>query len=91
MVERSEPVDVLIPAVDDSRCTGCGVCAEVCAFGAITVIGTTVLVFPELCHSCGACTLLCPEGAIREAGRHDGTSGTCHRWRSRDVARGSRL
>lgn len=63
---------MLIPEVDEAACTGCGVCAEVCAFKAITVIGTTVLVFPELCHSCGGCALLCPEHAIREVGRQTG-------------------
>ena len=47
-------------------------CAEVCAFHAITLIGSTVLVFPELCHSCGACSLLCPEDAIAEEGRDTG-------------------
>ena len=71
-IERREPVSVLVPAVDDERCTACGVCAEVCAFNAITVIGSTVLVFPELCHSCGACALLCPENAIHEEGRDTG-------------------
>jgi len=71
-VERREPVDVLVPEVDEAACTGCGTCAEVCAFKAITVIGTTVLAFPELCHSCGACSLLCPEGAIHEVGRETG-------------------
>ncbi len=71
-IERTEPVEVLIPEVDEAACTGCGTCAEVCAFKAITVIGTTVLVFPELCHSCGACTLLCPENAIHEIGRETG-------------------
>ncbi len=71
-VECREPVRVLVPEVDDARCTACGVCAEVCAFKAITVIGATVLVFPELCHSCGACSLLCPQAAIREEGRDTG-------------------
>ena len=71
-VERREPVSVLVPTVDDEHCTACGVCAEVCAFHAITLIGSTVLVFPELCHSCGACSLLCPENAISEEGRDTG-------------------
>ena len=71
-IERCEPVRVLVPEVDDARCTTCGVCAEVCAFHAITVIGSTVLVFPELCHSCGACALLCPEKAIHEEARDTG-------------------
>jgi MinD superfamily P-loop ATPase len=71
-IERREPVRVLVPEVDDGRCTACGVCAEVCAFKAITLIASTVLVFPELCHSCGACSLLCPEHAISEQGRDTG-------------------
>ena len=71
-IERREPVRVLVPEVDEGLCTACGVCAEVCAFHAITVIGSTVLVFPELCHSCGACELLCPEKAIHEEGRDTG-------------------
>ncbi len=72
LVERREPVDVLVPVVDEERCTLCGACAEVCAFKAITVVGSTVLTFPELCHSCGACTLFCPDDAIREDGRATG-------------------
>jgi MinD superfamily P-loop ATPase len=52
--------------VDESRCTFCGRCAEVCQFHAIAVIGHRVLVFPELCHGCGSCTLNCPERAISE-------------------------
>ena len=72
VIERREPVRVLVPEVDDASCTACGVCAEVCAFKAITVIGSLVLVFPELCHSCGACELLCPEKAIHEEGRNTG-------------------
>jgi len=71
-VESREPVLVPVPVVDEERCTLCGACAEVCAFKAITVVGTTVLVFPELCHSCGACSLFCPEKAIREEGRETG-------------------
>jgi MinD superfamily P-loop ATPase len=71
-VREREPVTVPVPTVDDGACDLCGVCADVCAFKAITVVGTTVLVFPELCHSCGACTLLCPRQAIREEGRETG-------------------
>ncbi len=54
------------PLVDEELCTACGVCAQVCAFHALTLIGKQVLVFQELCHGCGACFHLCPEQAIRE-------------------------
>lgn len=59
-------VGILIPKVDESTCTFCGKCAEVCQFHAIAVIGKKTLVFPELCHGCGSCTLICPENSISE-------------------------
>jgi MinD superfamily P-loop ATPase len=58
--------------VDETKCTYCGKCAEVCAYNAIAVIKDKVLVFPELCHGCGACSYLCPESAITEEGREVG-------------------
>jgi len=59
-------VGILIPEIDDSSCTHCGRCAEVCQYHAIAVLGKKTLVFPQLCHGCGSCTRQCPEGAIRE-------------------------
>jgi MinD superfamily P-loop ATPase len=64
--DQQKNVDMLIPQVDETLCTGCGRCAEVCEFHAIVVLGGTPLVFPELCHGCGSCTLECPEKAISE-------------------------
>jgi MinD superfamily P-loop ATPase len=63
---RREQVAVLIPDVDETRCTYCGRCAEACQYHAIAVLGKKVLVFPQLCHGCGCCHRQCPEGAIRE-------------------------
>ena len=62
--DQREDVGILIPEIDEARCTYCGRCAEVCQFHAIAVIGKKTLVFPELCHGCGSCTLVCPENAI---------------------------
>jgi len=64
--DQRRDVDMLIPRVDESLCTGCGRCAEVCEFHAIVVLGGKPLVFSELCHGCGSCTLECPEKAISE-------------------------
>ncbi len=61
-----ESTDLLIPEVDNEKCTKCGKCAEVCQFGAITVFKTGVLVFDGLCHGCGACSIVCPENVITE-------------------------
>jgi MinD superfamily P-loop ATPase len=63
--ERKE-VGIQLPVVDETLCTHCGRCAEICEFHAIAVIGKKTLVFPELCHGCGSCTLICPEKAISE-------------------------
>lgn len=72
VMEDKWPATVLIPKVDQEKCTGCRVCADVCEFKAIAVIKGKVLIFPELCHSCGACKLFCPEGAISEIPREIG-------------------
>ena len=69
---QTEPVLIPVPKVDETRCTCCGKCAEVCAYNAIAVIKQKVLVFPELCHGCGACSYLCPESAIAEEGKEIG-------------------
>ena len=71
-LDQSQPVYIPIPKVDETKCTYCGKCAEVCAYNAIVVLKEKVLVFPELCHGCGACSYLCPESAITEEGREVG-------------------
>lgn len=61
--------------IDPLICQGCGVCAEVCRFQAVTPArsGATYVVDAIGCEGCGACVLQCPEGAVRlvpqEAGR----------------------
>ena len=66
MFTEQQDVGLLIPSVDEMKCTHCGKCAEVCQFHAIAVLGKKTLVFPQLCHGCGSCTLVCPEKAIIE-------------------------
>lgn len=65
LCERQE-VGLLIPCVDEAKCTHCGKCAEVCQYHAIAVLGQKTLVFPQLCHGCGSCNAMCPEKAISE-------------------------
>ncbi|HET58697.1 MAG TPA: (4Fe-4S)-binding protein [Deltaproteobacteria bacterium] len=71
-IESATPVTVPIPKVIEEKCTGCGICAEVCEFSAIAVVKKKVLIFSELCHGCGACSLFCPEDAFIEVPREVG-------------------
>ncbi|MGD8703054.1 MAG: ATP-binding protein [Desulfosarcina sp.] len=75
-IESSRTVFTPIPVIDHNTCDGCKRCMEICRFRAITVIGDTVLTFPELCHGCGGCMAVCPQGAIRESGRELGVLET---------------
>ena len=61
-----KPVNVMKPVWDESKCTGCGKCAEACNFNAMAVVKGKVLIFNELCHSCGVCSYVCPEDALTE-------------------------
>ena len=71
-VHRTLSVTLPVPGVDETLCTYCGECAEVCRFNALAVVKNQILIFPELCHGCGGCSLLCPERAIRETPREIG-------------------
>jgi len=47
--------------IDKKFCTGCGVCEEVCRFGAIR----NFKVDPISCEGCGFCFHVCPEKTVR--------------------------
>jgi MinD superfamily P-loop ATPase/predicted Fe-Mo cluster-binding NifX family protein len=47
-------------AVKGEGCTECGICEEVCRFGAIK----NFEVVPLKCEGCGACALACPENVL---------------------------
>ena len=61
---HSEDNFKMIPQWNESKCTLCNLCQEVCNFHAVIQLGPTILVFPELCHSCYACSELCPTDAL---------------------------
>jgi MinD superfamily P-loop ATPase len=63
---EEQSVTVPKPVWNESRCTGCGKCAQACNYNALAVVKGRVMVFNELCHSCGVCSYVCPEGAFTE-------------------------
>lgn len=50
--------------IDRKSCTGCGLCADSCRFGAIIRSGSGVEAVPFLCEGCGLCVRLCPNQAV---------------------------
>ncbi|MBU2513544.1 ATP-binding protein [bacterium] len=71
-MENSIPVLATVPAVDKEKCTLCRKCVEICRFNAITIVGETILTFPQLCHDCGGCIEICPENAVMKSSREIG-------------------
>lgn len=69
---EEESCQVVVPVVDEEKCTHCGKCSKACNYHALAVLPQTVLIFPQLCHGCGACSIVCPEKAISESSRSIG-------------------
>jgi len=51
--------------INDSMCTGCGLCVNVCPVSAI-ILSDTAHIDINTCTGCGACANVCKKGAIIE-------------------------
>ncbi len=58
--------------IDGKRCNGCGLCADLCRFQAITCKESVFRVDPLRCEGCKVCVTFCPEQAISFPERHSG-------------------
>jgi ferredoxin len=53
-----------VSQVDEMLCAGCGTCAEVCQFKALSASNGVAIVDTERCMGCGVCQSECEQGAI---------------------------
>ncbi|MCI5774077.1 MAG: 4Fe-4S binding protein [Erysipelotrichaceae bacterium] len=51
------------------KCIGCGQCAKVCSFDAISKTGSRYMIDENRCDECGNCYLNCPVHAISHKGK----------------------
>jgi len=56
------------PVIDKEKCTGCGICVDIC--GQDVFFGSKdgelpVISYPEECWHCAACVIDCPTQAVR--------------------------
>ncbi len=63
--------EAVISSVNENLCSGCGLCADVCAFSAIEIVNGKAQVNASLCKGCGLCVGSCRSGAIQQKGFND--------------------
>jgi len=71
-ITGQEKAYIEVPVADESKCTYCRACAELCQFKAISVLGSVLLIFTDMCHGCGGCLAICPEKALSPGQRELG-------------------
>ena len=59
-------IEPIVSCVDESVCSGCGICEQLCPYGALKLSEKekVMKVSRALCKGCGACAGACPSGAI---------------------------
>ncbi len=60
-------VEAVTSIIDEELCSGCGICAEICVYDALSLHERKgVMTINEvLCKGCGACAAACPSKAIK--------------------------
>lgn len=53
-----------VSSVDKYKCSGCGVCSDICPFGAARLVDGEVKIDTQSCMGCGVCVRSCPNIAL---------------------------
>ena len=67
----------VIAGVEEELCSGCGICVDVCPYGARELVeredgrGHIIRVTEVQCEGCGACSAACPAGACQQRNLRD--------------------
>jgi MinD superfamily P-loop ATPase len=69
---RTEFFSGVVAVIDQDACTSCGICAETCRFGAISVETGLYQISKIDCEGCGYCERVCPVKAITMHPRKSG-------------------
>ncbi len=57
--------DVVTLELDRDKCSGCGVCTQVCGHAVFALNGNVVQILEkDRCMECGACAMNCPAEAV---------------------------
>jgi heterodisulfide reductase subunit A len=65
MAKKKIRAAAITSIVDETKCSGCGTCVELCAYNAITKNEIGIAQVTEaICKGCGVCGASCPEKAI---------------------------
>jgi len=67
LIRGTVPVESATAVVDEEWCAGCGMCVEVCPYGApaLDPVWGFSRINAVLCKGCGSCASACPSKAIR--------------------------
>lgn len=58
--------------IEPEKCDRCGLCADMCQFGAISQVNGGFVVDSMRCEGCKVCVAFCPAGAVRFPEKHCG-------------------
>jgi len=64
MANRKMRSEAIMAVVDEDLCIGCGLCEELCPYGAPRVEEGKSKIIDVLCRGCGVCAAECPRRAI---------------------------
>ena len=77
--------------LDKEKCTGCGICVDVCPVNAMEISDGVLSIDRASCTLCGVCVSVCPVNAIsiRRKAKTEDTSGYENVWVFSEIAGGA--